>query len=305
MMTRRDPWTNVMRATAATFAAGLGGADAVTVLPFTLPLGLPDEPARRLARNVQRVLIDEANLAMVDDPGAGAGSFETLTEGLCERAWALFQEIETEGGIEASLAAGKLQARCGEAAAARAGDVANLTAGIVGTSRFPSLRAPAPGVLDVASRPSASGNPWCPALPARCRTLRGPARPRGGSNRAAEGLSGDARDPGGVRPAGDLGREPFRRRRARGRAVARGARCAGSGGGLRGERGRRLPACAGPTRPTRTAPRASRRRCAAEARTDCSWRAARARAGPDVGIDAFVHEGCDALTILTETLDVI
>ncbi|MCX8255228.1 MAG: methylmalonyl-CoA mutase family protein, partial [Beijerinckiaceae bacterium] len=117
MMTRRDPWTNVMRATAATFAAGLGGADAVTVLPMPLPLGLPDEPARRLARNVQRVLLDESNLAMVDDPAGGSGSFEALTDALCETAWRLFQEIEAEGGIAASLAAGALQRRLAEAAA--------------------------------------------------------------------------------------------------------------------------------------------------------------------------------------------
>ena len=152
MMTRRDPWTNVMRATAATFAAGLGGADAITVLPFTLPIGLPDEPGRRLARNVQRVLIDEANLAMVDDPVAGSGGFEALTEGLCERAWVLFQDLEREGGIEASLRAGALAKRIAEQASARAHAVATLERGIVGTSRFPSLGAPVPAVLDVASR---------------------------------------------------------------------------------------------------------------------------------------------------------
>jgi methylmalonyl-CoA mutase len=39
MMTRRDPWVNILRTTIATFAAGLGGADSVTVLPFTAALG--------------------------------------------------------------------------------------------------------------------------------------------------------------------------------------------------------------------------------------------------------------------------
>jgi methylmalonyl-CoA mutase len=38
MMSRRDPWVNMLRGTAACFAAGAGGADAITVLPFELPL---------------------------------------------------------------------------------------------------------------------------------------------------------------------------------------------------------------------------------------------------------------------------
>ena len=73
MMTRRDPYVNMLRATLAVFSAALGGADAVTVLPFTMALGLPDRFARRIARNTQLVLIEEANLAKVGDPAAGAG----------------------------------------------------------------------------------------------------------------------------------------------------------------------------------------------------------------------------------------
>ena len=59
--------------------AGLGGADSVTVLPFTAALGLPDRFARRLARNTQLVLLEEANLAKVADPAAGTGAMGYLT----------------------------------------------------------------------------------------------------------------------------------------------------------------------------------------------------------------------------------
>ena len=111
MTTRHDPWVNILRATSAAFAAGLGGADSITVLPFTAALGLPDAFARRIARNTQLILLDESNLARVADPAAGAGGFEALTDALCEKAWALFQEIEREGGILESLTTGKLQAR--------------------------------------------------------------------------------------------------------------------------------------------------------------------------------------------------
>ena len=73
MLTQRDPYVNMLRATIATFSAGLGGANAITVLPHTLALGLPDPFARRVARNTQLVLLEESNLAKVSDPAAGSG----------------------------------------------------------------------------------------------------------------------------------------------------------------------------------------------------------------------------------------
>src|SRR5262249_15519027 len=101
MMTKRDPYVNMLRATIAVFSAGLGGADAITVLPFTMALGLPDGFARRVARNTQLVLLDESNLAKVVDPTAGSVGMEDLTDQLCRAAWKLFQDIEKTGGPSA------------------------------------------------------------------------------------------------------------------------------------------------------------------------------------------------------------
>jgi len=140
MTTRRDPWVNMLRTTVAVFSAGIGGADAVTVLPFTSALGLPDAFARRIARNTQSILLDESNLWRVADPVAGAGGFEALTEALCEKAWSLFQELEREGGIVASLAASKLQERIASTRAARAKAIATRKEPITGTSEFPDIR---------------------------------------------------------------------------------------------------------------------------------------------------------------------
>jgi methylmalonyl-CoA mutase len=94
MMAVKDPHTNILRATAAVFGAALGGADSITVLPFSLAQGLPNAFARRVARNVQTVLAEEASLWRVADPASGAGFFETYTQALCEEAWALFQKAE-------------------------------------------------------------------------------------------------------------------------------------------------------------------------------------------------------------------
>lgn len=138
--TRRDPWVNMLRATMATFAAGIGGADSLTVLPFTAALGLPDAFARRVARNTQLILLEESNLWRVADPAGGAGGFEALTQELCEKAWAGFQAIEAEGGIVASLAAGAVQGRIAAVREERRAAIARRRAPITGVSEFPDIR---------------------------------------------------------------------------------------------------------------------------------------------------------------------
>jgi methylmalonyl-CoA mutase len=153
MLTRRDPHVNILRATIAAFAAGVGGADTLTVLPFTQALGLPEPMARRLARNTSIVLQDEANLWRVADPAAGSGAVEALTEALSARAWALFQEIEGEGGILISAVLARLQSRIAETSAARARAAATRKDPITGVSAFPNMAEIPPEVLPV--KPSA------------------------------------------------------------------------------------------------------------------------------------------------------
>ncbi|MEE8371786.1 MAG: methylmalonyl-CoA mutase family protein [Sphingomonadales bacterium] len=106
MLSCLDPWVNILRTTLAAFAAGIAGADAITLLPFTAPMGVPDGKARRLARNIQLLLMEESNLHRVADPLAGAYSIETLTAELSAAAWAQFQEIEGQGGMGAVIESG-------------------------------------------------------------------------------------------------------------------------------------------------------------------------------------------------------
>ncbi len=149
MMTQRDPYVNMLRETIAVLAAGLGGADAITVLPFTMARGLPDRFARRIARNTQLVLLEESNLAKVTDPAAGAGGLEDLTEKLCHAAWALFQEIEQAGGAWAALEQGLIQKKVAAVRAQREQAVARRKDALTGTSDFPDLAEAPVSVLDV------------------------------------------------------------------------------------------------------------------------------------------------------------
>ena len=173
MMSRRDPFVNILRTTLAAGSAGLGGADSVIALPYTAALGLGDAFARRVVRNSQIVLIEESNLARVADPAAGAGSFEALTDELTRAAWSAFQAIEAEGGIVASLRAGALQGRIGAIGKTRARNVATRREALTGASEFPFLAEKPVTVLDVAPLPEAavafgSGEPLtCEPLPSR------------------------------------------------------------------------------------------------------------------------------------------
>ena len=148
MLTQRDPYVNMLRATMATFSAGLGGANSITVLPHTLALGLPDPFARRVARNTQLVLLEESNLAKVSDPAAGSGGIETLTQQLCEAAWSLFQEIEKAGGVFVSLEQSLIQCKVAATRAVREANIAKRKEVLTGATEFPNLHEAHVAVLD-------------------------------------------------------------------------------------------------------------------------------------------------------------
>jgi methylmalonyl-CoA mutase len=150
MFTRRDPYVNLLRGTIAGFAAGVGGADAVTVSPFDAAVGASTPFSRRVARNTQALLIQEAHLARVVDPAGGGWLVESLTDALARAGWAFFQEVEAAGGAVVALDAGLVAARVETVRAGREKAVATRRTPITGVSEFPDLaekpveRAPRP-----------------------------------------------------------------------------------------------------------------------------------------------------------------
>jgi methylmalonyl-CoA mutase len=139
MTTRHDPWVNLLRTTVACFAAGVGGADVVTVQPFDAALGLPDAFSRRIARNTQSLLVEEGHLARVLDPAGGSWYVESLTDQLAQAAWDWFTEIERAGGLQQALADGLVGDRISAAWGARAQRLAHRRDAITGVSEFPNL----------------------------------------------------------------------------------------------------------------------------------------------------------------------
>ncbi|MCY7400667.1 MAG: methylmalonyl-CoA mutase family protein [Nocardioides sp.] len=150
MTSRRDPWVNILRGTIAAFAAGVGGADAVTVVPFDEPLGAPDALGRRVARNTSSLLIEESHVAAVADPAGGSYAVEKLTDDLAVAGWAELGRIEADGGALSDEARTGVKARVKDVRAARRAQVANRSRPLTGVSEFPQLaetlpeRAPLP-----------------------------------------------------------------------------------------------------------------------------------------------------------------
>jgi Methylmalonyl-CoA mutase, N-terminal domain/subunit len=158
MMTARDPWVNMLRTTVACFAAGVGGADAVTVQPFDARLGLPDAFSRRIARNTSLLLIEEAGVARVIDPAGGSWFVERLTADLAGAAWEWFQEIERAGGAMAALDR-LIPDRLAATWARRSEAIAHRRDPITGVSEFPDLAERLPERTPYPEAPPGGGLP--------------------------------------------------------------------------------------------------------------------------------------------------
>lgn len=166
MLTAKDAWTNMVRLTAAGFAAGVGGADAVTLGAFTDALGLPTAFARRQSRNAQLVLMDEAHVGRVADPAAGSGYVEAMTDQIARAAWAKLQAIEAAGGLITALAASDI-ARDVEATNAARGELR-----ILGVNAFPPTDEASVDLEPATPQPVEAPSPRLPGPDSTCPPLK-------------------------------------------------------------------------------------------------------------------------------------
>jgi methylmalonyl-CoA mutase len=137
-----QPHTNMLRATASCFAAALGGASAIVLLPFSATADAADGFSRRMARNTQLILRAEAHLGRVGDAAGGAWAIETITHELAERTWTLVREIEAAGGLLPALASGLVAGRLAGLQADRRQALARGKEKRIGVSSFPYLDEP-------------------------------------------------------------------------------------------------------------------------------------------------------------------
>ncbi|MFF0728534.1 methylmalonyl-CoA mutase family protein [Streptomyces sp. NPDC004134] len=288
MATRRDPWVNMLRTTVATLAAGVGGADAVTVLPFDHAIGLPDAFSRRIARNTSAVLVEESHLARVIDPAGGSWYVEGLTDELAHAGWAFFQEIERAGGHAAALRSGMVGERLARTWAERGKRLATRREPVTGVSEFPDL-AEKPVVREPAPAPAAGGLP---------RVRRDEAfealRARSDAHLAATG----ARPRVFLAALGPAAAHTPRLTFAANLFQAGGIEPV-TGGTFAESGAREACLCSGdPVYAEQGAAAAAELRAAGARHVYLAG-----RPGAYDGADTYVHAGCDAVAVLTDALD--
>ena len=139
VLTRRGQSVNILRNTVAAYAGAVAGAEAITTVPFDAPSGISTGQSRRNARNTQLVLAEECRLGQVIDPAGGSWYIEWLTNALVERAWALFQQIEAQGGMAVAASNGWVGAQIEAVQKQRARDIASRKLPITGVSEHPEV----------------------------------------------------------------------------------------------------------------------------------------------------------------------
>jgi methylmalonyl-CoA mutase len=284
MTTKHDPWVNMLRTTVACFAAGVGGADAVTVQPFDAALGLPDAFSRRIARNTQALLVEEGSLARVLDPAGGSWYVESLTDDLARAAWDWFTEIERAGGLAAALDSGLVRDRLAAAWATRAERLAHRTEAITGVSEFPNLAEQLPS-----RRPAAGVRP-SGGLP-RLRAAQEFEELRDRADAAAE------RPRVYLATIGPVARHTARATFAANLFQAGGlATPSGDGAGGLADAGTAVACICGTDREYGESAAALAAELHAAGATQV-WLAGKPSLGVD-GVDGYVYAGCDALDVL-------
>jgi methylmalonyl-CoA mutase len=138
--TQRDPWVNLLRATAESFAAAVGGADTITTGGFDEVLGESDDFARRLARNTQHLLRHESNVHRVVDSAGGSFYVEAITHEIAQKAWEKLQTIEKAGGLAKALTGGSLQRELAAQLDADRKAVESRKIAITGVNEFPNVK---------------------------------------------------------------------------------------------------------------------------------------------------------------------
>ncbi len=132
----QDPYNNVIRTTIEAMAAMLGGTQSLHTNALDEAIALPTDFSARIARNTQIVIQEETGMTKVVDPLGGSYYVEALTQELVDKAWAIIERVEAEGGMAAAVARGWPKAMIEEAATARQARVDRGEDVIVGVNKY-------------------------------------------------------------------------------------------------------------------------------------------------------------------------
>lgn len=132
----QDPYNNIVRTAFEAMSAVLGGTQSLHTNSFDEAIALPTEFSARIARNTQLILQHETGVTKVVDPLAGSYYVEALTNELAEKAWALIDEIERQGGMTRAVYDGLPKRMIEEAATRKQAAIDRGEEVIVGVNKY-------------------------------------------------------------------------------------------------------------------------------------------------------------------------
>ncbi|MBT5293436.1 MAG: methylmalonyl-CoA mutase [Cellvibrionales bacterium] len=135
-LTEQDPYNNVVRTTIEAMAAVFGGTQSLHTNALDEAISLPTEFSARIARNTQLILQEETGITNVVDPWGGSYMMESLTQQMADRAWALIEEVEEQGGMAKAIETGMPKLRIEEAAARKQARIDRGEDVIVGVNKY-------------------------------------------------------------------------------------------------------------------------------------------------------------------------
>ena len=135
-LTEQDPYNNVVRTTIEAMAAVFGGTQSLHTNALDEAIALPTKFSSRIARNTQLIIQEETGITNVVDPWGGSYMMESLTQQIADRAWALIEEVEEQGGMAKAIETGMPKLRIEEAAARKQARIDRGEDVIVGVNKY-------------------------------------------------------------------------------------------------------------------------------------------------------------------------
>ncbi|MCC6934995.1 MAG: methylmalonyl-CoA mutase, partial [Thermomicrobiales bacterium] len=105
-LTAQEPENNAIRTTIQALAAVLGGTQSLHTNSLDEAIALPSEWAARIALRTQQIIAHESGVTNIADPLGGSYAVEAMTSDMERRVYAIFDEIESYGGVVPAIEQG-------------------------------------------------------------------------------------------------------------------------------------------------------------------------------------------------------
>ncbi len=148
-LTEQDPYNNVIRTTIEAMAAIFGGTQSLHTNAFDEAIALPTEFSARIARNTQIVLQEETQITKVVDPWGGSYMMESLTQDMADKAWAIIQDVEKQGGMAKAIETGIPKLNIERSAAAKQARIDKGLDVIVGVNKYKLAKEDTVDILEI------------------------------------------------------------------------------------------------------------------------------------------------------------